>query len=733
MNEILQLKGQFQQRPSPNKPGSPSLPRGASVSSRDLTRLKEELINVLKYWENNTVLDDILVSVFYKQTIAKSNRIKGLLTKDPMKIVGARYTDDKNKKHIITHYIGRDIVNDTIQKLDACISILDVDYNGVITNEELDLINKNTVLYNYKEISKTTFAAVIVDAYYVEMFDVWQDVEDIDGDAIITIYKTNLSTDTILRKLGLDPLSAKRIDETTMLLYPDQYAILKQKAPYLIAMATSDLSSYTKGDFEPSKNSAPAIPSPTNEPIIGVIDTLFSEEVYFSEWVDYKCMVSEDIPTSDNDYFHGTAISSIIVDGASCNPELNDGCGRFRVRHFGVATSGKSSSFSILQAIKEIIRTNRDIKVWNLSLGSDMPINQNFISPEAAELDKLQYENDVIFIVAGTNKKHTEEQKRIGAPADSINALVVNSVDVDNTSAVYSRVGPVLSFFHKPDVSYYGGCDKQKIKVYTKLGGASVIGSSFAAPWISRKMAYLIHIVGMSREVAKALIIDSAAGWQMEEDPSNIIGYGVAPIKIDDIIQTPNDEIKFILMGTSEKYDTYSYNIPVPIVKDKHPFIAKATLCYFPKCSRTQGVDYTNTELDLHFGRVDGSAIKTVNDNKQSDPYFYHLYEKNARALYRKWDNVKHIYEKPKSRSVAKKVYGTGSWGISIKTKERLVSRDGEGINFGVVITLKEMNNVNRINEFIRQCSLKGWLVNRINIDNRLDVYVKAEEEIEFE
>lgn len=46
---------------------------------------------------------------------------------------------------------------------------------------------------------------------------------------------------------------------------------------------------------------------------------------------------------------------------------------------------------------------------------------------------------------------------KVGSPADSLNAMVVNSVTMENESASYSRRGPVLSFFHKPDVSYYGG------------------------------------------------------------------------------------------------------------------------------------------------------------------------------------------------------------------------------------------------------------------------------------
>lgn len=70
---------------------------------------------------------------------------------------------------------------------------------------------------------------------------------------------------------------------------------------------------------------------------------------------------------------------------------------------------------------------------------------------------------------------------------------------------------------------------------------------------------------------------------------------------------------------------------------------------------------------------------------------------------------------------------------MSIKTKERLNPRDGEGIRFGVVVTLKEINGVNRIEDFVQQCSLKGWLVNRINVENQIDIYQTANETIEFD
>ena len=92
--------------------------------------------------------------------------------------------------------------------------------------------------------------------------------------------------------------------------------------------------------------------------------------------------------------------------------------------------------------------------------------------------------------MAGTNRPTNKEKKtmKIGSPADSLNSLVVNSVDFRKKSASYTRVGPVLSFFNKPDVSYYGGDGPNYYD--NVLGAVYVSGTSFAAPWVTRKIAY---------------------------------------------------------------------------------------------------------------------------------------------------------------------------------------------------------------------------------------------------
>ena len=41
-------------------------------------------------------------------------------------------------------------------------------------------------------------------------------------------------------------------------------------------------------------------------------------------------------------------------------------------------------------------------------------------------------------------------------------------------------------------------------------------------------------------------------------------------------------------------------------------------------------------------------------------------------------------------------------YGTSIKTKERLDPKAGRGLRFGIVVTLRELNGENRIDDFIK-------------------------------
>lgn len=721
MNKILELKGKrFIQESKRNNGGGASMNSHKIVTCDQLVALKNRLDELKIFWKKEEkFFDGILISVYYNKIVAKTNRIGGLFRgkNSNYAIVGAKFNQEKTK-HIITYYLDIKDLDKSIDLLNKAEKVLGSIFDGHIDHEvfknkkKMESIGTETF-----QISKSLFKQIIADVSYIDDFGIEMETRQLTQ-SIITLYKTDTDVQEMLKNIGIHIMKNRILDSQTIFLDRDELQILLQKAPYLVSMATEDLMQLSPEDFiKEYKQETLYMPKPTIEPTIGVIDTLFDERVYFGEWVEYHDMVNNEIPKGANDYRHGTAVTSIIVDGPRLNPWLDDGCGRFRVRHFGVAVGRQFSSFTITKLIKEIVVNNKDIKVWNISLGSNQEINDNFISAEAAVLDKIQYENDVIFVIAGTNKPNENIQK-IGSPADSINSIVVNAVTKRGLSTKYTRRGLALSFFAKPDISYYGGSEEQYIKVCEPLGEANVVGTSFAAPWIARKMSYLIDVLGLNREVAKALLIDSARGWEENPTPEKVAvyGHGIVPIKIEDIIKTKEDEIKFLVYDVSEKWNTYNYHFPVPLKDEKYPYVAKATMCYFPKCDRTQGVDYTNTELNLHFGRIkDNGKIEDIKGDMQNQ------------------DNVKYIVERPKTRKIPKKSYRNKNWGMEIKTNNRLNPKDGEGIRFGVVVTLKEMNGINRIDEFIKNCILNGWLVNEVDVDTRIEINQKVNEEIEFD
>lgn len=737
MNDLLELKGSLEFAKNESKP-NPQLPSNKTISSHILKKLLKDLSVLKDFWSSQDIISGALISVYYNRVIPKSSRIKLFMSERSENsntyIRGVRFDAD-DKKHIITYYISKKVLNKCIKTTESLIDIIDTYYGGIIDNEKIKSISGKEKFLIQHGFSKSSFKNYVIDLVDIEKFDLFRNNDKIlKENGYITLFNTELNINELMSKMGINNTEYEEFAEDT--IYINNKAVLSRilkEAPYMISMAMTDLATYV---FESENRVDPEIdfsnmPKPSNEPVIGVIDTLFDEDVYFSDWVEYHDYLSNDIERERKDYIHGTEVSSIIVDGSRINPKWNDECGFFRVRHFGVAKEGVNNSFDIIRKIKMIVEENKDIHVWNISLGSSLEISDNYISPEAAALDEIQYHNNVIFIVAGTNNLTGQKNMKIGAPADSINSLVVNAVNKDFEKVSYARKGGVLSFFVKPDVCAFGGDDNEYINVCCPTGQDFLMGTSFAAPWISRKMSFLIDKMGLSREIAKALLISSAVGWNKKNNDEAYLGYGVVPTKISDVILGEKDEIRFYIEGRAESYYTYSYNLPVPMVNNKFPFNAKAVLCYYPKCSRSQGVDYTNTELDLQFGRMSNNKISSINKNTQGEEYEKSTTEATARRLFRKWDNIKVIMDEPKSKKVPKKGNGTNLWGIKITNKERL-ERD-RGLRFGVVVTLKEMEGKNRLREFIDQCQMRGWIVNRINIENRLVIHAEAEEIIKFE
>lgn len=745
MNNAVKIKATFIGKKKDNSGmGNPKLPKDAVVPLNHMNAIKSQIKRLSTFWANNSIIgDNVLVDVYYNVTIAKSRRADKILNHKETKylndcVVGARFTSENDPKHIITYRITKKDLAVSVEKIEKCTEIIATHIGEQVNEQSLAQIirrgKKNDKIFKTAGIARSDFNRIIVDAFFIKSIKTPQSSWATRESNIVTCYDTGEEIDKVLERAGITVEAGDIIDRNTIVLNNDKLRALIKEAPYLISMSAEEFieeitEHKTKTNFPPVTK----IPSPKSEPTVGVIDTMFDENVYFADWVKFKNMLPTGIEIDSNDKLHGTAVSSIIVDGPALNPGLDDGCGRFRVRHFGVAKYRDVSIATLARLTRRIVSDNKDIHVWNLSLGSNSEIDDNSISYMGAVLDEIQSENDVVFVVSGTNiPKGKKGPMKIGSPADSINSIVVNSVDKAGSPATYSRKGGVLSFFNKPDIAYYGGDKDELIRVREPLSETYVDGTSFAAPWISRKLAYLIEVVGFSREVAKAMLIDSAMKWSGNLEDKKLIGHGVIPIHVEDIIKSQDDEIKLVFDGISEKYNTFFYNLPVPMSKGKYPYIAKATMCYFPSCSRNQGVDYTDIELDFKFGRMKKNGqIDSINDDKQFEDGFY-TYEKNARANFRKWDNVKHLIQMFK-RTLRDKQPLAGGWGIDIKMSSRLESKKANGVKFGIVVTLKEIHGVNRYEKFLQMCNFAHVLAEEIKVDEMVEINAIMEHDVIFE
>ncbi len=757
MHDLLMLRGEFVSRKNPSSPKGPQFDSNFLIKVAQVAELRQQLIEVDTFFTQNTQIAGALLCIHYNRIVPKSGRIQILLSKDCViggasaSIRGAKFESFQTVEgtctaHVFTHFVALNTLRQTIDLLGQLQSMIEIQFYGKLNFNDISKIRQGAIDEKWPKL-KTKFLNAIKDVSVIRKIDIAYNKYTSAEKSIISLYRVGISPKELLAKYGINLRSECILDNTMVQLDIEQLNQLNRKAPYLISMGVHDLcqmpaipvtSSASETDFPP-------IPHPTNEPTIGVIDTLFDTDVYFAEWVSTQNRIPTGIPIKISDKCHATEICSIIVDGPTLNPKLDDHCGRFRVRHFGVAPAGRFSAFEIIKQIREIVQENQDIHVWNLSLGSAFEINPNFISPQAAALDQLQREFDVIFVVAGTNVPKEHEGKTdmlLGAPADSLNSLVVNALDMHGKPASYTRIGPVLSFFYKPDVCYYGGDGRTAetgIRVCNGFCLQYQEGTSFAAPWVARKLAYLIEVMHIKREVAKALIIDSAAGWdkkQIEKSERLRKGYGMVPISISEILQCQDDEIRFVIYGTAEEWETYTFKLPVPVVNNKHPYFARATLAYFPSCDRNQGVDYTVTELDVYLGRTgdkDGKfKIISINGNSQSNDEKWGPFEEKARKEYRKWDNVKRIGERINPNARPKPLGNKQMWGIKIVSKDRRTDGSKEKLTFGLVVTLKGMNGINRFDDFVQACQ-RDWIVHKISIKNQIEIYQKAEEEIVFE
>ncbi len=282
------------------------------MTSEYVCKVKRQITDALDTWNGipDTFCDPI-ISVRHCRIIPKSKRIQELFKPSSgsinRSIVGASFDKSTSQiKHVIVYRLPISILHNAIEKLALLENTINVCYGGKIDNDQLkfvggpkpkekELIEKRDELVKKIKgtgISVSTFCKLVQDVSSIE--EIYVDVmkkKKIEEPSYISLFDTGLSLEGLFAEIDLLKSSTyigSKTDGYAFLLTPGQYDQIASKYPYLISMSLTDVATLAPVVNSASFGGDYNIPSPTNEPIVGVIDTDFDTRVPFSEWVDYR-------------------------------------------------------------------------------------------------------------------------------------------------------------------------------------------------------------------------------------------------------------------------------------------------------------------------------------------------------------------------------------------------------------------------------------------------------------
>ncbi len=388
-------------------------------------------------------------------------------------------------------------------------------------------------------------------------------------------------------------------------------------------------------------------------PIIGVLDSGIAKNQYLSPWLLDRNFSSypEDLvnPT------HGSCVSSIIIYGDDLEGENwtgNSGCKLFDATVFPDETKESIDEDELIANIREAIKKNSDIKIWNLSLGTKSEADLNDFSDFGKALDDIQISNEVIICKSTGNCRNFERgfpKSRIARSGDSIRSLVVGSIahskngndiaDVNHPSP-FTRIGPGPANSIKPDLVSYGGNAgmnggrrvENGVKAITPDGSpVKIIGTSFSTPRVTSLLSELNFKVRekFNPTLLKALAIHSAkyplgVNFPINEKV-NQMGFGIAS-SADEIIYNDPYEITLILqenINKGEFIEILDFPFPESLIDDEGHFYGevKVTLVAQPVLREKQGAEYCQSNLDLMFGTYENIKDRDTTKSNILNPF----------------------------------------------------------------------------------------------------------------
>lgn len=320
--------------------------------------------------------------------------------------------------------------------------------------------------------------------------------------------------------------------------------------------------------------------------------------------------IGEAIPESQA---HGLGVSSAILFGSlekgEPAPQPFASIDHYRVLDKNTLHNPQEHYFDVLNRIIDVLRQN-PFDFVNLSLGPDLPIEDDEVHVWTASLDEQFSHGKTLVTVAAGNSGEDDwdaGNARIQAPADGVNVLCVGASDSHRKKwkrASYSSIGPGRSPGRvKPEILSFGGSASQPFWVLSpdkKGHSAPIQGTSFASPAALRTAIGVKTFLGSVLQplALKALLIHHSEDSGHDQCE---VGWGRIPTEIEDLILCPDGVAHILYQGELEPGRYLRARIPLPSTGLSGTIRIAATFCYATETDPQDPLNYTRAGLEVAF------------------------------------------------------------------------------------------------------------------------------------
>lgn len=391
------------------------------------------------------------------------------------------------------------------------------------------------------------------------------------------------------------------------------------------------------------------LPDPTSNigdyPIVAVVDSGITDQIpKLNQWIAGR---HSTVAAAYRNTWHGTFVAGLICWASELNPTLNEidltPCKVFDFQVFpnNDPDHGDTEALTEAELLQDLEgalqKFSNEIKVWNISLGTNEVCSLEDFSSFAVELDRLQEQYNVSFVISAGNYRdnpmldypRTGDQLtrgRITTPADSVLGIAVGSVCHQEHSkngpkrgepSSFSRHGAGPNYIIKPDLVHYGGtCTTDRSETFgvRSISNGTLgesLGTSFSTPIVSRLLANIYHNItpSPSPTLARALMThharDPRTGERVPDNEENFIGFGL-PSDLRSCIECQSWASTLVFEdnlrpGYFLEWDNFPY--PASLQRNGKFFgDIWMTVAFAPHRGQRWGAEYCESHIDAHFG-----------------------------------------------------------------------------------------------------------------------------------